>query len=120
MKIDLNILNDYIGRGLVVKQDHPTLPLSIYNYSRACQYDNAWDDVTIMCRGLVLDNEGNVVAKPFKKFWNIEENYHIPTQDFIVQEKLDGSFILAFFYNGELIISSKGSFISDQAIWSKK
>jgi RNA ligase len=120
MKYDLNILNDYISRRLLVKQDHPTLPLSIYMYSRGCQYDGLWDDVTIMCRGLVLDNDGNVIAKPFSKFWNLEENKHIPTQDFNVQEKLDGSLVIVFFYNGELVISTKGSFISDQARWAKK
>ena len=73
MKYNLDILNGYIDRGLVIKQKHPTLPLSIYNYSRTCQYDGEWDRYTLACRGLVLDNEGNVIAKPFPKFFNWEE-----------------------------------------------
>jgi RNA ligase len=73
MKYDLNILNKYIDEGLVIKQVHPTLPLSIYNYSRECQYDGKWDDITLNCRGLVLDGDGNVIAKPFPKFFNWEE-----------------------------------------------
>ena len=72
MKYDLDILNDYIEKGLVIKQVHPTLPLSIYNYSRTCQYGGLWDDITLNCRGLVLDNKGNVIAKPFPKFFNYE------------------------------------------------
>lgn len=118
MKIDLNILNDYIGRGLVVKQDHPTLPLSIYNYSRACQYDNAWDDVTIMCRGLVLDNEGNVIAKSFPKFFNLEQHKpeEIPNEPFEVFDKMDGSLGVAFYYKGDWIMATKGSFTSDQSV----
>jgi RNA ligase len=32
-----------------------------------------WDDITLNCRGLVLDTEGNVIAKPFPKFFNYEE-----------------------------------------------
>ena len=74
MQYDLNILNEYIEKGLIIKQVHPTLPLSIWNYSRTCQYDRLWDDVTLNCRGLVLDNEGNVIAKPFPKFFNYEEH----------------------------------------------
>jgi len=120
MKFSLDILNDYIERGLVVKQNHPTLPLSIYNYSRVCQYDRIWDDITKQCRALILDNEGNVIAKSFSKFFNIEENYHVPTNNFTVQEKMDGSLIIGFLFDGELIITSKGSFISEQSVWAKK
>jgi RNA ligase len=74
MKYNLELLHKhYIDTGLVVKQNHPTLPLSIYNYSRTTQYDGNWDRYTLACRGLVLDNEGNVIAKPFPKFFNYEE-----------------------------------------------
>ena len=34
MKYDLDILNEYIEKGLIIKQVHATLPLSIYNYSK--------------------------------------------------------------------------------------
>ena len=73
MKYDLTLLADYISKGLVIGQTHPTLPLAIFNYSRECQYNGMWDDITLNCRGLVLDTEGNVVAKPFPKFFNYEE-----------------------------------------------
>lgn len=118
MKYPLNILNHYIEKGLVVKQDHPTLPLSIYNYSRTCQYERLWDDVTMDCRGLVLDSEGNVIAKPFRKFFNMEEHKleEIPNEPFEVFEKMDGSLGILFNYKGEWILSTKGSFTSDQAI----
>jgi RNA ligase len=104
MKYDLNILNDYIERGLVIKQVHPTLPLSIYNYSRTCQYDKLWDDITLNCRGLVLDNEGNVIAKPFPKFFNYEEHTadEIPNELFDVYEKMDGSLGILFYYEEKL------------------
>ena len=104
MKYDLSILNDYIDRGLVIKQDHPGLPLSIYNYSRECQYSKQWDDITLNCRGLVLDNEGNVIAKPFPKFFNMEElsDTDIPNKSFEVFEKMDGSLGIFFYYEEEL------------------
>ncbi len=104
MKYDLDILNDYIERGLVIKQVHPTLPLSIYNYSRTCQYGRLWDEITLACRGLVLDNEGNVIAKPFPKFFNYEEHTaeEIPNELFEVYEKMDGSLGICFYYEREL------------------
>ena len=122
MKYDLSILNDYIDRGLVIKQDHPGLPLSIYNYSRECQYSGKWDDITLNCRGLVLDNDGNVIAKPFPKFFNYEElkPENIPNENFVVYEKMDGSLGIVFHYNDEWHVATRGSFQSDQAIKAKK
>jgi RNA ligase len=118
---DIDILNDYIEKGLVVKNDHPTLPLSIYNYSRTTQYVGKWDNITKSCRGLILDREGNVVAKSFDKFFNLEEHNpeEIPNEEFEVYEKLDGSLGILFWYQGKWILASKGSFISDQAIKGK-
>jgi RNA ligase len=109
MKYDLNILNDYIERGLVIKQVHPTLPLSIYNYSRSCQYGGQWDDITLNCRGLVLDNEGNIIAKPFPKFFNYEEHTadEIPNEPFEVFEKMDGSLGIYFYYERELTYTER-------------
>ena len=122
MTLDINILNDYIEKGLVVKNDHPTLPLSIYNYSRTCQYESKWDDITKMCRGLILDKEGNVVAKAFDKFFNYEELTlgDIPDETFEVFEKLDGSLGILFWYQGKWILASKGSFVSEQALKGKQ
>lgn len=122
MKFDLNLIEKYIQDGLVVKNDHPTLPISIYNYSRKAVYDRVWDDITKSCRALILDNDGNVVAKSFDKFFNIEElsNEEIPNESFDVYEKLDGSLIVVFRYLGELVVASKGSFISPHSYFAKK
>jgi RNA ligase len=122
MKYNLEVLEEYIGRGLVVKQNHPTLPLSIYNYSRTTQYDGMWDDITLNCRGLVLDLEGNVIAKPFPKFFNYEEHKpeDIPNENFEVYEKMDGSLGIIFHYEGEWLIATRGSFASEQAIKGKE
>ena len=70
------------------------------------------------CRGLVLDSDGNVVAKPFKKFFNLEELTpgQIPNEPFEVFEKMDGSLGILFNYKGEWILATKGSFISEQAV----
>ena len=110
------ILDKYYEEGLVYKQVHPTLPLTIWNYSEKVQYDNLWDDITLQTRGLVTDNNGKIVARPFKKFFNIEEGKHTSTSDFDVYEKMDGSLGILFNYNGEWVLATRGSFTSDQAV----
>ena len=110
------ILNKYNDDNLVYKQIHPTLPLTIWNYSEKVQYDNLWDDITTQTRGLVTDDKGNIVARPFKKFFNDSEKKHTPTPDFDVYEKMDGSLGILFYYEGEWVLATRGSFTSDQAV----
>ena len=98
------------------KQVHPTLPLTIWNYSEKVQYDNLWDDITTQTRGLVTDDKGNIVARPFTKFFNDSEKRHTPTPDFDVYEKMDGSLGILFYYEGEWVLATRGSFTSDQAV----
>lgn len=113
----MDILDDYSKKGLLFKQSHRTLPLSIWNYSPNVQYGGLWDDVTLACRGLVTDEVGNVIAKPFNKFFNMDEGKHTPTEDFEVFEKMDGSLGIMFKYNGEMICATRGSFTSEQSKW---
>jgi RNA ligase len=122
MKIDIEIIDRYVSEGLIEKNSHPTLPIAIYNYSRKVQYEGLWDEVTKICRGLVLDNDGNVVAKPFGKFFNMEEHdpSEIPNETFEVFEKMDGSLGIVFWFQGQWVVASRGSFTSDQAIKAKE
>lgn len=122
MKYDINILNSYIDNGLLEKNPHPTLPLDIYNYSRECQFSRHWDEITLNMRGTVLDRDGNVVARTFPKFFNLEElnQEDIPNESFDVFEKMDGSLGILFNYNDQWIFATKGSFSSDQSIRGKE
>jgi hypothetical protein len=47
MKMDLALLDRYVGDGLLVKNEHPELPLVIWNYSREAQYGGVWDEITM-------------------------------------------------------------------------
>lgn len=118
MKIDLNILEQYYNNGLLHKQTHPVYDLTIWNYTPKVSYDKLWDEVTLKCRGLVTDSQGNIVALCFPKFFNWEElnPNDIPNEPFEMYEKMDGSLGIVFYYNNEWILASRGSFTSDQAI----
>lgn len=125
MQIDINTLRDYEERGLVRSQTHPNGELVIWCYTPEVQYDpTKWDSITKQCRGLVTDLEGNVVSRPFEKFFNFDdsfladigEKFPLDFEDSVIQVKVDGSLIIASKHKGEYIISSKGSFSSEQAI----
>lgn len=111
----LYTLEQYSRTGHLFKQTHRTLPLSIWNYTPEVQYGQKWDNITLQCRGLVTDDKGNVISYPFKKFFNIEEQKHTPTESFEVYEKMDGSLGMLFFYEGKWVVATRGSFHSDQA-----
>jgi RNA ligase len=100
----LDILEKYHKDGLLHKQTHPTLDLTIWNYSPKVQYERLWDDITLQCRGLVTNSKGVIVARPFKKFFNYEEHKpeDIPNEDYVVYEKMDGSLGILFYYEYEL------------------
>ena len=119
--MDLKILHRYEEEGWLIKQTHPTLPLTIWNYSVNTQYEGKWDEITLQCRGLVTwSDQDEVVARPFRKFFNIEEGKHTSTSEWDVYEKMDGSLIIAFYMWGDWIVASRGSFTSDQAVAAKK
>lgn len=100
----LNTLEKYYQDGLLLKQTHPKLDLTIWNYSPKVQYEKLWDDITLQCRGLVTNSKGEIVARPFKKFFNYEEHKpeDIPNEDYVVYEKMDGSLGILFYYKEEL------------------
>ena len=115
-----------LDAGLVTRKQHPHLPLSIYTYTRECQYGHIWTPVTMRCRGLIADNAtGAIVALPFPKiFVTAMHGVHdfappLPAEPFEIFEKADGSLIIAFHYNGRWHAASKGSFISEQAEWAQ-
>lgn len=118
--MDIDLLNKYHKQKLLKKRQHDVYDLIIWNYSEQVQYNRLWDDILLQCRGLVTDLSGNIIARPFQKFFNIEENMHKPTEQFEIYEKMDGSLGILFHYNNKWIISSRGSFTSEQAIEAQK
>lgn len=122
MKLNRHILMTLIEEGYLLHNRHPFLPLTIYNYSRQTQFAKYWNAYTLMARGLVLDDNFEVVAMPFPKFFNYEEHQpeEIPTGMFEIYDKMDGSLGILFYYASKWRIATRGSFNSDQAIRAEK
>lgn len=117
MIFSIDLLHEMVREGYVRSQKHPEAPLWIYNYAAKTQYDQVWNEVTLQCRGLILDEAYEVVARPFKKFFNLGERSHqpIPNEPFEVYEKMDGSLGILYWWKEAPYIATRGAFVSEQA-----
>lgn len=115
-------LQQQLADKLIMVQKHPEADLFIYNYTQLAQFQRAWNPVTLACRGLILDGRGEVVARPFVKFFNLVEHQpgDLPIGDFEVFEKLDGSLGILYWLDGQPQMASRGSFASEQALWATR
>ncbi|PZO36761.1 MAG: hypothetical protein DCF19_20505 [Pseudanabaena frigida] len=115
--INLEMIEQLISEGYITKRPHSSGELFIYNYTAKAQYDRMWTPETMQCRGLILDGDGAIAARPLPKFFNLQEHKEsLPTEPFDVYEKLDGSLGILYWYKDRPYIASRGSFNSDQAI----
>jgi len=120
----LEEFNKAVEENRISGQKHPTLPLRIYKYTPQTTFKKDWDDVTLASRGLIVNQEtGEIVARPFGKFFNYNEQ-SVPVElmrgPISVTEKLDGS--LGISYEGEngLEITTAGGFTAPQAAHATK
>lgn len=91
---------------------HPTDERVILNYSQIESPKN--NPIVKECRGLVLNRYTyEVIAMAFTRFFNLDENGG--HQEFVwegctCQEKVDGSLILVYVYNGQICVNTRNSF----------
>lgn len=115
-------LNQLIDQGFINYNKHPDRELYIYNYTNNCQFEKQWNEITLYARGLILDCDYNLVARPFKKFFNLSEleSEYTPniqmTNNYVLQDKMDGFFGIAYpETETRLKVASRGSFSSPMA-----
>ena len=112
--------------GYVQEQKHPTLPLTILNYTDKATYERRWNDVTTHCRGLIVNNvTDEVIARGPRKFFNYGEpsatSYPLDTLVRLTT-KHDGSLGIIWGYwddeadVGDWGYATRGSFTSEQAV----
>lgn len=77
------------------------------------------------CRGITFDAQGNIVSRPFHKFFNYGEvecntkkhlNDNSPLDKLL--EKRDGSMVSPLYVNGKLVFKTKKSVTSEVAIFA--
>jgi len=108
----------------------PDGALAILSYTDRAQYEGRWTPLERISRGLILElGSGRIVARPWPKFFNWgeldpEEQARLarltagtlPGNGIeCVAEKLDGSLIIAYWWQGRWWAATRGSFTSPQA-----
>lgn len=96
--------------------------LILFNYGTIFRPYHRWTFFERISRGLILNKHtGEVVARPFDKFWNWGEKGWKPKGDIKhVYAKEDGSLGILYRHNGEYCIATRGSFTSPQALRATK
>jgi RNA ligase len=94
--------------------------LLLFNYRPRVQYDNSWTNFELMCRGLVINQDtGEIVARAFDKFFNWGENNRTTNAQLInIAEKMDGSLGIHYRLKEKSLVTTRGNFESDQALWA--
>lgn len=117
-----------VKSGAVSKAKHPTEDLWIYNYTREAirNSENPWVSETLRkCRGIITDGNLNIIARPFEKFFNLEEFANLPEDiippgtfelPYTITEKYDGSMGIMYWTKDGPALATRSSFTSDQAI----
>ena len=115
-------LNAALTLGLVSARTSDDGALTIYNYTDSAMYTpGAWDNPAVrQCRGVIVDASGQVIARPWAKFFNHGQteagvlDLAAPVE---VTDKMDGSLgVLYLDAAGRPSVATRGSFTSDQAI----
>lgn len=92
--------------------EHPVLPLIGLKYSQINSPKT--NQVVRDCRGIVLEKYSwDVVAKPFRRFFNYGEdinNCKFDWGNFTTTTKEDGSLIILYSYSGRWHVNTSGSF----------
>lgn len=114
--MEITKLQELLKEKYLSCQKHPIGDLYIWNYTQKAQFERVWTEETLACRGLIMDGAGNVISRPFRKFFNIEEMEQIPAEPFEVFDKWDGSLGISYWIGDKPYVATRGSFTSEQAI----
>ena len=114
-------IEDAFAKELVFRKVDPSTGYTLYSYSKTAPWTpGAFDNPFVRAaRGLIVDIDGNVVARPWPKFFNYGQegcDQIDPDLPVEVTDKADGSLgILYLEPDGTPRIATRGSFDSEQA-----
>lgn len=129
-QFDRSVLNKYIEVSKFTVEKHPTSEMFIYGYhTRKEGIPIIWDAINTHLRGIILDANGTVLQRPFKKFFTFKqyitktkvlltegETLKLPDCDFKIYEKVDGSMAILYWINEKPFLCSQRSFVSPNAV----
>jgi len=92
--------------------------LTLYNYTTQCVMKGNWNYHTRCARGLILDDRGQYIARPFQKFFTLNEGEktylkNLPDVTAEIATKYDGSLVIIF-QNPERVAGGRSD---DKGAW---
>lgn len=120
--MDIDEFWDAVEDGYIRLQVHPEFPqLRIANYAEKTVFERKWNDATRASRGLIFNiDNGDVLARPFPKFFNYGEVDAASIEldeKVVVSDKMDGSLGIVYVApDGSIRVATRGSFASEQAL----
>lgn len=96
--------------------------LCMYNYTKKCVDEDAWDEFTLIATGLILDTiGGSIVAHTIPKMFEISDEEKTDVQAALIEvtEKIDGDMVLLFWDGHTWRIATKDGFEGATYNWAK-
>ena len=114
VKNELEFVQQMKDSSLVKERKLPD-GISSLNFTRNAFHKNEWNELNVKARGMFVDEDGNIIARSYDKFFNLEEipettieslreNLVFPVK---VYQKENGFLGILSVYNGELLYCSK-------------
>lgn len=133
MKLEHSLLKHYVDNTIVCCEKHPFADLYIYGYDVESRKQRVWDDVSKHCRGIILDGDGNVIERPYDKFWtfkqyiskdlvllNEDQILRLPDSKIRITEKVDGTMVTLYWIGDTPYLATQRSFTNVKAIEATK
>lgn len=104
---------------------HPTEPLVGLNYTPVAHLtlhkfaEEGWTLPLRLCRGIIFNHNGTLVAMAFPKFFNYGEHpetQNLPNEPFVATTKHDGHLGIIFWHQGKLSLTTRGDFRSPTSL----
>ena len=96
----------------------------VLKYKKSVFYDNLWNEYLEECRGTIVDNNFDVVARPFSKIYNygIETKAPVLSPETLVTayRKVNGFMVAMTWYNDDILVSTTGSTDSSYVAMAKE
>lgn len=125
-----SIVNKYAAHSKFTIEKHPSTDLYIVGYhNRKPGLPIVWDEINKQLRGLIIDKQGNIVARSFPKFFTFKDylttnriilgsgdTVKIPDCGYKIYEKVDGTMSILYWVDGKPFLASQRSFTSPNAV----
>jgi len=96
----------------------------ILKYKKSVFYKGLWNDYLEECRGTIVDEEFNVISRPFTKIFNygVEARSPVFNDDTPVTayRKVNGFMVSLSWYNNDILVSTTGSTSSQFVEYAKE